>query len=397
MKQKIPQRTHEQQNSVTGTTKSAGARGFVPPSSDVHFIIQKKEKNQGQETRLPVPQLHAGTGAHESQATIQQTSQTAPFTGISFAIQKKDTTKGITSHLTSGTAPVQRYAITPEGKLSQKNYLLLRGTTELYATPEKIKEADRIGGQIAFTPGEKKQIGSQSLYKVQPVIKDGTELDTETKKFAKGGNEREQEAGIKKHALEKVPELEDLEEEFKDFIKDHLKEARESPQKSEAIFGVGVNPHNVPELRELKENLAKLAHTIIQTIGVPALERRIDSYIESQARDRPLMPSDCRQMASYVAGFDAGSGGVETDEIAAGNVYEYTTDNQQAEWPFHYAAIIMTDGADHVTMENAAAKASDHFSKKQYDRSWFFEMYGATKGQRFADKYGPDMEKGKEG
>lgn len=351
-------------------TTSSRATALASPTKGIHFTVQKKGN--------------------------QQNSQTAPSTGIDFPIQKKENAKHVSNQLTSGTAPIQRYAVTPDGKLSQRGYLLLQGTTELYATPEKIGEANHIGGQIIFEAGAKKQPGHHSLYKVLPLAKKGTELERETTTFQKGDNEKQEEAGVKERALKKLPDLEELQDEFKDFIKDHLKEARESPEKARAIFGEGVDPHNIQELRKLKEALAELAHAIIQTIGVPVLERRIDTYIESQVRDRPLMPSDCRQMASYVAGFDADSQGVETDEIAAGNVYEYKTDNKHAEWPFHYATIIMTDGADHVTMENAAAKASDHFSKKQYDRSWFFEMYGAAKGQRFDDKYGPDMEKGKD-
>lgn len=286
---------------------------------------------------------------------------------------------------------LQKYESRPNCKLSEHGDLLLRNPYNLYASGPRFTEANRIGGNIEFKKGDEISEGSKDLNKVIPVIKPGSPLEISLGSF----NEEEEAREVKPSAMRKLPDLESLKEEFREFVKDHREEAKESPGKAQQIFGGGVDPENREDLRELIRDMAELAHGIIQTIGVPVLERRIDHYLEMQhyLSGKPLMPSDCRAMASYVAGFDAGSEGVVTDQIAAGNVYKHTTENQHAEWPFHYATIIMTDDADHVTMENAAAKASDKFSKMQYDHSWYFEMYGNARGQSFADKYRADFEK----
>ncbi len=61
------------------------------------------------------------------------------------------------------------------------------------------------------------------------------------------------------------------------------------------------------------------------------------------------------------------------------------------EWEHHVAATIMSDDTDYVTLETAAAKVTDFFSKPDKDKAWEFKMYGAEKGQSFKDQYGPLM------
>jgi len=42
-------------------------------------------------------------------------------------------------------------------------------------------------------------------------------------------------------------------------------------------------------------------------------------------------------------------------------------------------------------MENAGAKASENFSKRLMDKTWFYKMYGTAHGQGFAAAYGADL------
>ncbi|MEO9967287.1 MAG: hypothetical protein ABJF11_15925 [Reichenbachiella sp.] len=292
------------------------------------------------------------------------------------------------SFISSSQQTIQRYAMTDQGKESNGRAILLENPISLYAGPAQFDQANGIGGDIEFLQGASKMVGEAELKKVMPRVKDASTLAGVLAGFdEESETDTVTDIAKKKH----YPSALDLEEQLKDEVRPVWKE--KSPEEREAFFGT----KSGAEMKEMIADLSEIALEFLMHFGnfsQSEIATKLEHYLRAQKElsERPLMPSDCRAMASYVAGFDAGSQGVETDEIAAGNVYEYTArDAGTAEWPFHYATIIMTDGADHITMENAAAKESDEFSKMRYDHSWFFEIYGAALGQTFDDKYASDM------
>jgi hypothetical protein len=283
----------------------------------------------------------------------------------------------------------QLYSLEAFGKLSEGRQMLLQSNNKLFASSSKISEANGVGGDVGFKAGEASEHLGE-LKEVSAFVKPESKLETDMKGYDAGKDYH----SVKPNALSKLPDLDSLTDKYRDIILDHVKYDETLPD--DVSSRVAGRDLKVKENRQaLLKELVEVAMKEVEGVERPALEKRVGDYLEKQLalRDtRPLMPSDCRAMASYVAGFDAGSGGVDVTHlpVMAGDVYEYTApDASRAEWPFHYATVIMTDGADHVTMENAAAKASDKFSKMQYDHSWFFEMYGAGKGQTFDDHYKP--------
>ena len=296
-------------------------------------------------------------------------------------------------------ATVQRYMTTatdaslPAGaKVSQHGLLYLRNAVELFAAPAKFNEANAIGGEIEFKAGAPLGVAKwPDLHRVLPVPKAGTGFDKKTKAYdaSEEGDEREQ-------IMEKAqgPLLIALTEKLEEaFI------AKWNAEEEVRAKAAGTKPGTAERQKDyhkIYDGFEKEAEAIFAREGgldKTDVGHRIAEYFRAQEvlKDRPLMYSDCHDMAQTVAGF-APSKGVATNEVAAGNVYEYLPrDREAAQWEAHYAAIIMTDLPDHVTMENAAGKEREGFSKQTFDRTWFFEMYGPARGQSFAEKYAADM------
>ena len=372
--------------------------------------IQKKENNTGLSDNLK-SEIENPSGYSKDDVKVHYNSDTpAQLLAHAYA-QKTDAKiqreiKGITQQIPlkeketitaksaisviqpmKNTSVAQLYSDEGDGKLSENQQMLLQDSYNLFVSPEKFDEANKIDNQIAFNPGKNSAV-FKDLKEVIPFVKPGSELDKAMEQF----NEPKENGDVKENALRKVPDLKYLISHFKEIITDFLEDGTALPDhiKTESDK---IDLNDKEKRKELVNSLAEAAHHVIKEKEIPAIEKRVDEYLETQLnlKTRPLMPSDCRAMANYVAGFDAGSDGLDvTDQPAlAGDVYEYTSEHPKTEWPFHYATVIMTDGGDHVTMENAAAKASDKFSKMQYDHSWFFEMYGTKKGQTFDDKYDP--------
>lgn len=115
-------------------------------------------------------------------------------------------------------------------------------------------------------------------------------------------------------------------------------------------------------------------------------------YQQSQiGLDGPQLPTNCEEASRFVTGT---SSFVDdpNNPAAPGSRYLHSGGGTNAdEWAFHYAGIIMADGNDHVTMENAGAKVSENYSKKLMDKTWSYKMYGTAHGQTFADAYGGDL------
>ncbi|MEH2178437.1 eCIS core domain-containing protein [Nostoc sp.] len=288
---------------------------------------------------------------------------------------------------------IQRYSETEEmGKVSENQKLRVEKTGfKLYATQDKLDEANAIANpKVEFIPQEDDPVGENRKL-VQPEVIRDSDLDKAVNSYKSEGMGGENENNASEKVRTKVESnYEQRVKRLADEIEDELlDDFDDSSTKVRKFLGV-------KEKNDLPKKLQEIAKEQFSNLGIDleAINRRVEEYINKDLTniDRPLMPSDCRAMASYIAG------GVDTESPdhraaetkEAGKILYYKShdnDKHEAEWDFHYATIIMTDGGDHVTMENAAAKASEIFSKKQYDHSWMFEMYGESKEQSFDEKY----------
>jgi hypothetical protein len=301
----------------------------------------------------------------------------------------------------SSSAVLQLYTKEDIGHVSKNRKMILSGD-ELFAHDDKIMEANGLNGSIEFKrAGE----GPEGLSKVEVLVRGGSDHHNNLKGYDCGENDlgktrNELELGnIKEKTLNKFSDVDTLTIEYEGALEGYHEDNEPLPGDIDVTMLEGVDLAQSKNLRKLSKELAQITSEKIKLNGLPEIEIKIYKYLEQQVlfKHQPLMPSDCRLLATAIAGFNVGTHqdrdkvDLETEDIAAGHVYEITSDHKDTEWPYHYAAVIMTDDPDHVTMENAAAKASDKFSKPDYDRSWFFEMYGPEEDQTFTHKYGPLM------
>ncbi|MEH2127688.1 eCIS core domain-containing protein [Nostoc sp.] len=276
---------------------------------------------------------------------------------------------------------IQRYSdIENQGKVSTTKKLRLDKSTvpeKLYATKEKLEEANNIrNGNVIFLSDGKDPM-KDTRFLVKPSIKDNSELD---KALKQNGQAEDEPKGNYEETIQRLASK--IEDEFMDEFDD-------DQAKINAKLEV-----NTKKDREKKLVDIATEQLLQKGISVNTIKERLAAYLKKDETlaSRPLMPSDCREMANYIAGGDPEKNLVQDGILTAGKVLKYTPgDVSKAEWPFHFATIIMTDDTDHVTMENAAAKETEIFSKKKYDHSWYFEMYGSKDGQTFKDKYKKDM------
>jgi Domain of unknown function (DUF4157) len=291
---------------------------------------------------------------------------------------------------------VQRYQKTDKGKLSKKAELLVTNNQELYASEEKLKEANQIGGQVEFEGGSetqevnKKVEGSEQkttthLKQVQPKVKKETQLYKQI--YGEGENKGwDAEQDIKRLVVE-----------LENQVYAHVNREDDGDKEEQAKNEIPLKNNSTKTKEKLKkERSRKVRARVLELAGNPESRAReaLKEYLVSNMKNlsRELLPSDCRALAHFILG----GKGVEEDIKLAQNkpglgLNIQPDENGKGEWPFHYAAIIMSDGQDHVTLENAAAKESQMYSKLQYDRTWYFEMYGKDTGQTFQNKYQADF------
>jgi hypothetical protein len=285
-------------------------------------------------------------------------------------------------------AAIQRYAVADGGgKISANSTLLVRNAETAYAVPDKFGAANGIAGQVQFNQGAAAAEPYQALREIVPVAREGSDLARDTAAFDLPG----QEAGIKAYARNNYyPTAENLTGMLLDILRTDYGDDWEEADEVGQMFGT----NDAYEVEQMIDQWTEMVAELLPLVGnysESGVEQRVDQYMHQQAlkSHRPLMPSDCGIMARTISGPGDGS---ENPIVASGNKYaKNSAVGGHAEWNEHFAAIIMTDGADHITMENAGAKKSDKFGKAQFDRTWFFEMYGDAQGQSFADKYDEDL------
>jgi hypothetical protein len=68
---------------------------------------------------------------------------------------------------------------------------------------------------------------------------------------------------------------------------------------------------------------------------------------------------------------------------------DYSDDSEKlVPWPYHYGAVVAVSGSDRITLENYA-RGDDR--REDPDPRWFFQMYGAKKGQSFHEFHRGDF------
>jgi hypothetical protein len=223
-----------------------------------------------------------------------------------------------------GAAPIQLYAMSNGAKLSDGRGLCLVDSQELYAGNDQFAQANQVPGHVQFAAGAQIPQGyvtaqqAPHLHRVTASLKPDFQLRNSYFRTDARGDVSE-------------PRAEDI---------------------------------NDPTLNE-----GRAADRTLNRENLAEYERA------QEGRDGPLLPSNCNEAALFVSG---SSNRQTSDENVPepGSVYEHTAGPDGGEWMFHFATIIMADGADHVTMENAGAKQSENYSKKMMDKTVAAE-YGA--------------------
>jgi len=242
-----------------------------------------------------------------------------------------------------GAAPIQLYAMSNGAKLSNGRGLCLIGPQDLYAGNDQFEQANRIPGHVQFAAGAQIPGGYVTA---------------------------EQAPGLHRVVASLKPDYQLHNSFYRTDAEGEVSEPR-----AEDINDRTLNERRAHEGTLNRENLAAYEHA-------------------QEGRDGPLLPSNCNEAALFVSG--SSNRQTSADNAAEpGSVYEHTGGGEGSEWAFHFATIIMADGADHVTMENAGAKQSENYSKRMMDKTWFYKMYGDAEGQTFADAYGADLPGGR--
>ena len=141
---------------------------------------------------------------------------------------------------------------------------------------------------------------------------------------------------------------------------------------------------------------SELKNQVLQALE-PRLEQ-MEMEVAAFETKTPYLPTDCGKLYRYLSEGHQGSSQVKNPEdVAEGNYYyvSYNDDkDDDAPWPYHYALIIMRDGSDSVTLEDAAGQAN---SEEQ--THWYYMMYGNLEEapeQSFKDKTDAEFERRKQ-
>lgn len=250
----------------------------------------------------------------------------------------------LAKQLADGKAPVQRYKRVGTARISNGGNLALVGPRDLYAADAQFAQANGLQGAVRFERQEQlppKAIRNEvnpGLHRVKLSLKPDFTLNNPN--FTTNGHGQ-------------VTSL------------SHQANIQDFAARNHAGRHGGYNPANA---RNYKQRVKGLAG--------------------------PQLPSDCGITSRVVAGhLNAPEDGAST-VMQPGSIYQYTSDDPGREWDYHLAAVTMTDGGDHVTLENAAAKVSQQYSKYRLDKGWWFDMFGTSAKQSFARKYRNDLPNG---
>lgn len=277
-------------------------------------------------------------------ATVQALGVTARHLNARAPLALQRASAALSNRPVGGTpsvAPIQRYAIVNGAKVSENEQLCLVDAQELYAGEAQFAEANAIPGMVHFAPGA--QIGEGFVAPDQAA------------------NLHRVTATLRPNAASPP------------FYQTDAAGAVASP----TTQAIDIDARYLNEQR--------------QEVGAFNADNH-QRYEEAQIdRDGPLLPSNCNEASIFVTGMTNPEADPDNAPRPGHRYYHSPGGTDADEWAFHYAGIIMADGGDHVTMENAGAKASDDFAKRVMDKTWFYKMYGTAHAQSFAAAYGADL------
>ncbi len=116
--------------------------------------------------------------------------------------------------------------------------------------------------------------------------------------------------------------------------------------------------------------------------------RKTELEAQDQDPNVPYLPTDCGKLSMYLRG------GAKSEKITSGknkkglkpkvgdyHYIDYSKRTDNGPWSYHYGTILFKDGADTVTLEDAAGQGTPW--EKGH---WYFMMYGTKGKQTFKSK-----------
>ena len=348
-------------------------------------------------TRAPIT-THSAAARHAAAAS-ERVASIAPAESLANRLQTSPRMsaqrRGIGAQFGPSALVAQCYVRdqpAPGDKLSEGRALVLRGEQELYAGEDQFAQANSIGSQLTFNQGAAHPSLS-TLHRVEPAHKERTPVADDSASFERDGRAKQVEK------LEWSARDDYAEKSSRDAlhasVMEKLEDDWDSIPAEERVHQFGDEEFDESRVEPV---VSKCLDLMLAIFPIPAFDQsriatNFRGYLQKQIDNGKsiLMPSDCGQAAAVVLGRDIK--GVR-DGNQAGNVHTYTPSPEKRdtwEWDHHFATVVMHDGNDHVTLENAGGKASDGAGKLTFDRTWFFEMYGTERDQTFKEKYAKDF------
>lgn len=295
---------------------------------------------------------------------------------------------------------IQRYTVedNPSGKRSTNHLIFVDDTNSLYATDEKVEEANQVveASPISFESDNENQIFDLSKVVVtrdEPAVEEEIEPG-EHNEAVVGDQEEAEDGGEVIIGHEQITEASEYVNSLLDGNLESLQGLQESYEQQSGTMKMALG-------EEFKFAFEEFHEKGVELVLRPALERFRDYLAAVGGSDKILLPSDCGLFAgmimniqekevvdeeneSYVIGLKepdervtAVGGGVA---IPGQAYYVKGETDEDKGVVFHWGATIMSDANDTVTMEGAVGLHSD-FPKLENDNTWKFEMYGTAEGE----------------
>ncbi len=266
--------------------------------------------------------------------------------------------------------PIQLYQITHDGRVSDGGKMEAKNNGQLYATSTGVEEANSKS-DFDFKGGGTALVRDLVRVEAGKVLADlGKKEDLNMDKW-------------------KEKALSEVEERVNEYVTDETEILMEDDEKIEYLK-TKLKLEDEPFNLEIGKRIAEWRQMLLEN-AVNQIHQYFDDPIH-QDPSRLMLGTDCGVMAGQVLG-------EALDMSQASEAFKYVKegagDETIVEWGHHVAAKIMTDGEDYVTMETAAAKRTDFFSKPPKDKAWAFRMYG-SKNQSFEEEHAPLLSGGKE-
>lgn len=299
-----------------------------------------------------------------------------------------------------------------DARLSENLKIVKEGKQDVYADPEKIKEANgalEAESRIVLKQGEQKDynlesqpgednlstIGFTDFYKVIPRYNPNVPTEDDTPRSQSPEQNDSQKETAEKHNSYVISLL-NLQQDFTQFVSAAGGKQGEGIrswdgkewffQASSWLKGNAVR-NDVLRLG-LMEIAAKFSADNDRESRNASLESLLLAYIqfmslEIKAKDNIVLPTDCGQMVHYIVKFGKTRSNDRLDDNPdlGSNYYTKLPENvSNVGWNYHWAGVVLKDGEDNVTLESAGGTSLGSLGK----HSWWFEMYGTKKvGQTF--------------